>query len=69
MQRRSRQRPAAPGPPDAVGPEAYIKPVSEDGETVYAVFTADGRLVGIASTRSLALFAARQASLEPVDAH
>lgn len=69
MQRRSRQRSAPRRPADAVGPEAYIKPVSEDGETVYAVFTADGQLVGIAPTRSLALFAARRASLEPVDAH
>lgn len=48
---------------------AYVKPVTEDGETVYAVFTGDGRLVGIAPTRALALLGARCRALEPVDAH
>lgn len=69
MQSRSRQRQAPRQLPRAAGANAYVKAVSGEGETVYAVFTADGRLIGIAPTRSLALFAARQASLEPVDAH
>jgi hypothetical protein len=48
---------------------AYVKPVSEEGQTIYAVFTGDGRLVGIAPTRALALVGARRHALEPVDAH
>ena len=48
---------------------AYIKVVEQDGEFAYAVFEADGRLVGIAPTRMLAHVAARQYELMPVDAH
>lgn len=48
---------------------AYVKPVTEEGSTIYAVFTGDGRLVGIAPTRALALLGARRHALEPVDAH
>ncbi len=69
MLRRPRQRSAPSRPPGAVGPKAYVEPVSEEGETVHVVFTADGGLVGIPPTRSLALYAARQASLEPVETH
>lgn len=48
---------------------AYIKLVEQDGECAYAVFEADGQLVGIAPTRMLAFVAARQYELAPVDAH
>lgn len=50
-------------------PAAYVKPVSEEGETVYAVFSEDGRLVGIAPTRALAIWGARRHAFVPVDAH
>ncbi len=59
--------PAVAPPPDA--PSAYVKPVEREGETAYAVFTADGSFVGVAPTRGLALYAARRAGLDPVDAH
>lgn len=61
-QRAGHRRAAAP-------PPAYVKPMTEDGETIYAVFTADGRLVGVAPTRALALLGARRHALDPVDAH
>lgn len=62
-------QPSVEPPPAAEERSAYVKPVREEGETVYALFTADGRLVGIAPTRALALLGARRAALEPVDAH
>lgn len=62
---RARRRRSSP----ASRPNAYVKPVNEDGETIYAVFTADGQLVGVAPTRGLAHLGARQHALDPVDAH
>lgn len=50
---------------------AYVKVIDETDhiERVYALFEADGHLVGVAPTRALAFAAARQRALEPVDAH
>lgn len=69
----ARQRPSRtarrPRTTYADRPAAYVKPVSEEGETVYAVFSEDGRLLGIAPTRALAIWGARRHAFVPVDAH
>ena len=48
---------------------AYVKPVAIDDATGYAVFTADGRQIGILPTRESALAAMREHGLEPASVH
>ncbi|MGD9538311.1 MAG: DUF1150 family protein [Alphaproteobacteria bacterium] len=48
---------------------AYIKAADINGEQGYAIFAADGRMLGAAPTRELAFAAARQHDLDPVSVH
>ena len=48
---------------------AYIKPVTVDGLTAYAIHAADGQELAIFSARDVAFVAARQNDLEPVSVH
>ena len=48
---------------------AYVKAVTVDDATGYAVHAADGRQIGILPTREAALAAMREHGLEPVSLH
>ncbi len=48
---------------------AYIKPVSNEGATVYAVHAADGTRIAIIGDRETAYAAVRQHELEPMSVH
>ncbi|MCH7943463.1 MAG: DUF1150 family protein [Proteobacteria bacterium] len=48
---------------------AYIKPVTIDGSTAYAIHAADGQELGVFGERDVAFVAARQNDLEPVSVH
>ena len=48
---------------------AYVKPVLNDGETVFAIHAADGRQIGVMADRDVAFAAVRQNDLEPVSVH
>ena len=48
---------------------AYIKPVTVDGSTAYAIHAADGQELGVFGERDVAFVAARQNDLEPVSVH
>jgi len=48
---------------------AYIREVVLEGEARHAIFSADGRGLGIVPSRELAFAAARQHDLEPVSVH
>ncbi len=48
---------------------AYIKPVTEEGKIVYAVFAADGTPLALIGDRDAAFAAVREHELEPVHAH
>jgi len=48
---------------------AYIKPVTVDGELVFAVHSADGREMAIIADREVAMATVRQNDLEPVSVH
>lgn len=48
---------------------AYIKPVTIDGLTVYAIHAADGQELAVFDERDVAFVAARQNDLEPVSVH
>lgn len=48
---------------------AYVKPVEEDGQTVYAIFQGDGTQIGAAPSRDLAFAAIRQHEMEPLSVH
>lgn len=49
---------------------AYVKPTSQDdGQTVWAIFQADGTQIGAAPSRDLAFAAIRQHDLEPLSVH
>ena len=50
-------------------PVAYIKPVTDEGLTAYAVFAADGQPLAVAPSRDIAIVVIRQNGLVPVDAH
>jgi hypothetical protein len=56
---------AAMGAPNT----AYVKPVVQDGRTVYSIHGNDGTPLAVADTRALAFAAVRQHEMEPVDAH
>ena len=48
---------------------AYIKPVTVDCESVFAVHSADGREMAIIADREIAMETVRQNHLEPVSVH
>ena len=48
---------------------AYIKPVTVDGELVFAVHSADGREIAVIADRDVAMATVRQNDLEPVSVH
>ena len=48
---------------------AYIKPVTVNGVTAFAVHTADGDQIAVLADRDIAFAAARQHDLEPVSVH
>jgi hypothetical protein len=48
---------------------AYIRPVVEDGQHVFAVHAADGTRLGLMPTRDMALSALLQNDLEPAALH
>jgi hypothetical protein len=48
---------------------AYIKAADINGNQGYAIFAADGNMIGAAPTRELAFAAARQHDLDPVSVH
>ncbi|HLI10914.1 MAG TPA: DUF1150 family protein [Alphaproteobacteria bacterium] len=48
---------------------AYVKKITEDGVTAFAVHAADGTRLGVMATRELAFAALRQHDLEPVSVH
>lgn len=50
-------------------PVAYVRPVTTDKGTNYAVCSADGTQLAVFSTRDAAYFAAKQHDLEPVLIH
>ncbi|MCB9990322.1 MAG: DUF1150 domain-containing protein [Rhodospirillales bacterium] len=45
---------------------AYVKPVQKDGRAVYALYAADGKLLGVQDSASLAVAMGRHNGLEPV---
>lgn len=48
---------------------AYVKPVTVDGETAYAVHAADGTEIAVMADRTVACAAIRQHDLEPLSVH
>ena len=48
---------------------AYVKPQVQDGQEVFAIFSADGREVAIMPSRLAAEATIRQNDLEPVSIH
>jgi hypothetical protein len=48
---------------------AYVKPVTVDGKTAYAVHAADGTPIAVLADREVAFIAVRQHDLEPVSVH
>ncbi|MCH7942031.1 MAG: DUF1150 family protein [Proteobacteria bacterium] len=48
---------------------AYIKSVTVDGSTAYAIHAADGQELAVFGEREIAFVAARQNDLEPVSVH
>ncbi len=56
---------------EALGLEhlAYVKPVTVDGQTAFAVHAADGTEIAVMSDREVARAAIRQHDLEPVSVH
>jgi hypothetical protein len=52
-----------------VADAAYVRPVSSEGKTIYAIHGADGRPLAAAPTRALAFVVIRQNDLDPADAH
>ena len=48
---------------------AYVRPVVQDGQPAYAIYSADGTQLAAAPSRALAFTLIRQNDLEPYDAH
>jgi hypothetical protein len=48
---------------------AYVRPAVQDGQPVYAIYSADGTQLAAAPSRALAFTLIRQNDLEPYDAH
>lgn len=52
-----------------VGAVAYVKPVTAEGKTAFAIHGADGTPLALAANRDLAFAVVRQNELEPVSVH
>ena len=52
-----------------VGAVAYVKAVTADGKTAFAIHGADGTPLALAANRDLAFAVVRQNELEPVSVH
>lgn len=48
---------------------AYVRPVTEDGQTGYGIYSADGRQMTVVANRELAFASALQHDLQPVSVH
>ncbi|SDG46171.1 DUF1150 family protein [Roseospirillum parvum] len=48
---------------------AFIKPVEQEGRTVWSIHAADGQPLGAAQTRDAAMGAALQHNLTPISVH
>jgi hypothetical protein len=48
---------------------AYVKPIKEDGESIFGIFAADGEKIGMAPELELARAMAIQSDLYPVNVH
>ena len=48
---------------------AYLKPTVVDGQSVFAIYAADGSQIALAQTREVGLAALLQHDLEPVSLH
>ena len=48
---------------------AYIKPITVDGELVFAIHSADGREMAVIADLEIALQTVRQNDLEPASVH
>lgn len=48
---------------------AYVKPVSVDGEALFAIFAADGQELALVDGRELAEATVRQNEMEPLSVH
>ena len=48
---------------------AYVKPVTEEGQTAYSVHAADGTEIVVMADRATACAAVRQHDLEPLSVH
>jgi hypothetical protein len=48
---------------------AYVKPVTIQGQHLYAVFAADGTLLTLSAERALAMETVRQNDMEPISVH
>ena len=61
----SKPKDASPG---AI-PEAYVKPVLQDGRRYYAIHAQDGRPIALAASRELAFAFLGQHELDGADVH
>jgi hypothetical protein len=52
-----------------VGAIAYVKEVTADGKTAFAIHGADGTPLALAANRDLAFAVVRQNELEPLSVH
>jgi len=48
---------------------AYVKPIEIEGQSLFAVHTADGTQVTVLPTREVAIITIRRHDLEPVSIH
>ena len=48
---------------------AYVKPTTQEGDSVYAIHAADGTQMAVVGDRDVAFAAVRQHDLEPVSVH
>jgi hypothetical protein len=48
---------------------AYVKQVTVDGKTAFAIHAADGTPIAVLADREIAFIAVRQHDLEPVSVH
>ena len=48
---------------------AYIKPITVEGDSLFAVHAADGTEIAVIADRDVAFATVRQHSMEPVNVH
>lgn len=62
-------QPAPKTPSPGAVPEAYVKPVLQDGRRYYAIHAQDGRPIAVAASRELAFAFLGQHGLDGADVH